>query len=100
MRNGEVEVDETFNGGKARNMHKDRKMRVQKAGRNTGGKAVVLGMLQCGGRIRTSVTPDRGNASIQPIVRGSEPGANIHADDRGYDWKMSEYKTATFTLAG
>ena len=27
---GEVEVDETFIGGKARNMHKDRKRRVQK----------------------------------------------------------------------
>jgi len=31
---GEVEVDETFIGGKARNMHKDRKARVQKHGRN------------------------------------------------------------------
>src|SRR6202142_479987 len=39
---GEVEVDETFIGGKARNMHAERKVRVQKAGRNTGGKAVVL----------------------------------------------------------
>jgi hypothetical protein len=27
---GEVEVDETFIGGKARNMHEDRKRRVQK----------------------------------------------------------------------
>src|SRR5713226_8383343 len=29
---GEVEVDETFIGGKARNMHKDRKIRYQKDG--------------------------------------------------------------------
>ena len=35
---GEVEVDETIIGGKARNMHKDRKARVQKGGRNTGAR--------------------------------------------------------------
>src|ERR1700738_4073654 len=45
---GEVEVDESFIGGKARNMHKDRKRRVQKEGRNLGGKTIVLGMLERG----------------------------------------------------
>src|SRR6266571_2036246 len=55
---GEVEVDETFIGGKARNMHKDRKERVQKFGRNTGGKAVVLGMLQRGGKVRATVVAE------------------------------------------
>ena len=50
---GEVEVDETFIGGKARNMHKDRKRR------NLEGAAAVLavkrspmGMLERGGKIR------------------------------------------------
>jgi transposase-like protein len=51
---GEVEVDETYIGGKARNMHKDRKVRVQKEGRNTGGKSVVLGMSERKGRVRAS----------------------------------------------
>jgi transposase-like protein len=89
---GEVEVDETFIGGKARNMHKDRKRRVQKEGRNTGGKAVVLGMLQRGGKIRASVVPDRTKASIQPLVRGSvEPGTQIHSDEHGLNWQMDEY---------
>jgi hypothetical protein len=32
---GEVEVDETFIGGKAGNMRKDRKARVQKEGGNS-----------------------------------------------------------------
>src|SRR5215469_8868819 len=64
---GEVEVDETYIGGKARNMHKDRKRRVQQHGRNTGGKAVVLGILQRGGKVVASVVPDRTKASIQPI---------------------------------
>src|SRR5579872_4246614 len=73
--NGEVEVDETYIGGKARNMHKDRKRRVQAVGRNHGNKSVVLGMLERDGRVRASVIPDRTKPSIQPIVRGSvEPG--------------------------
>ena len=89
---GEVEVDETFIGGKARNMHKERKLRAQAAGRNTGGKSIVLGMLERGGTVRASVIPDRTNASIQPLVRGNvEPGAQIHSDEHGGPWRMDEY---------
>jgi transposase-like protein len=89
---GEVEVDETFIGGKARNMHKDRKRRVQAQGRNTGGKAVVLGMLERGKQIRAAVVPDRTKASIQPVVMGSvQPGAEIFSDEHGSLWKMDEY---------
>ncbi|HEX4231579.1 MAG TPA: IS1595 family transposase [Bryobacteraceae bacterium] len=75
---GEVEVDETFIGGKARNMHKERKRRVQKESGNTGGKAVVLGLLQRDGKVLASVITDRTKASIQPIVRGSvEPNSTL-----------------------
>jgi transposase-like protein len=92
MLGGEVEIDETFIGGKARNMHKDRKARVQKHGRNTGGKAVVLGMLERSGKVVASVIPDRTKASIQPIVRGSvEAGTQIHSDEHGDNWRMDEY---------
>jgi hypothetical protein len=89
---GEVEVDETFIGGKARNMHKDRKRRAQSEGRNTGGKAIVLGMLERRGKIVTSVIPDRTKASIQTIVRGSvDPGSEIHSGEHGDTWRMDEY---------
>src|SRR5437588_1458720 len=47
---GEVEVDETFIGGKARNMHeRERKEKIH----GTGGtdKAMVLGMVERGGRV-------------------------------------------------
>jgi transposase-like protein len=92
---GEVEVDETFIGGKARNMHKERKARVQKEGRNTGGKSVVLGMLERGGRVRATVIPDRTKKSIQSIVAGSvEPGSKIMADEHGEQWKMADYETS------
>jgi transposase-like protein len=56
---GEVEVDETFIGGKARNMHKDRKRRVMKGkrgGADSGNKTIVLGMLERGGRVRATVS--------------------------------------------
>ena len=38
-------------------------------GRNTGGKRVVLGVLERGKTIRTAVIEDRKNASIRPVVR-------------------------------
>jgi transposase-like protein len=48
---GEVEIDETFIGGKARNMHKSKRARVISG---TGGKdkEIVLGMLERGGNVR------------------------------------------------
>jgi transposase-like protein len=89
---GRVEVDETFIGGKARNMHKDRKARVQAEGRNTGGKTIVMGLLQRGGKVRATVIPDRTKAIMQPIVRGSvEEGTTIYSDEHGDNWKMPEY---------
>jgi hypothetical protein len=48
---GEVEVDETFIGGKARNMHLSKRARRITG---TGGKdkAAVMGMVERGGRVR------------------------------------------------
>jgi transposase-like protein len=91
---GEVEIDETFIGGKARNMHKDRKRRVQKQGRNTGGKAVVLGMLERGNKVRATVVPDRHKSTIQPIVRSNvEPGTEVFADEQAWYWRMDDSYT-------
>jgi hypothetical protein len=61
----EVEVDETFIGGKARNMHKSKKVRVQmKAG--TGRKAVVMGLLDREQRkIRATVIPNTKRGILQ-----------------------------------
>ncbi|MDX2149175.1 MAG: IS1595 family transposase [Bryobacteraceae bacterium] len=95
---GEVEVDETFIGGKARNMHKDRKRRVQMHGRNTGGKAIVLGMLERktegkAKRIRATVIKDRTRASIAPEVQSAvEKGSTIHSDEHGTQWRMEDYE--------
>ena len=54
---GEVEVDATFIGGKARNMHKDK--RAEKIhGRGAAGKAIVIGVLERNGEVRTKVIPN------------------------------------------
>jgi transposase-like protein len=48
---GFVEVDETYVGGKAKNMHKDvRARKIQ--GRGASGKAMVLGPIERGGKVR------------------------------------------------
>jgi transposase-like protein len=52
---GHVEVDETFIGGKARFMHKDRRARFQKGRRKTIGKVAVMGLLQRHGKDGHSV---------------------------------------------
>jgi transposase-like protein len=51
---GEVEVDETFIGGKARNMHRSKRERVITG---TGGKdkTIAFGMVERGGEVRTMV---------------------------------------------
>ncbi len=90
---GEVEVDETLIGGKARNMHKDRKIKVQMDGRNTGGKTTVIGILERGtGKVRTKVASDRKKNTLQPFVKANvETGTQIHSDEYGDQWRMDEY---------
>ncbi len=65
---GEVEVDETFIGGKARNMHKHERARKITG---TGGKdkTIVLGIRQRGGEIRATVVPNARRRTLQGRVR-------------------------------
>lgn len=90
--NGEIEVDETFIGGKARNMHKARKERAQKlGGRNIANKSIVIGMLERKGRVRATVAADRTASTMQEAVLGNvERGAQIYSDEAGRGWKMRE----------
>jgi transposase-like protein len=65
---GEVEVDETFIGGKARNMHLDKR---QRRITGTGGKdkTAVMGILERNGEVRTMVVPSRRKKVLQEEVR-------------------------------
>ena len=55
---GEVEVDETFIGGKARNMH-SRSAEQKITGRGPEGKAIVAAVLERRGEVRATVVEDR-----------------------------------------
>lgn len=81
---GEVEVDETFIGGKARNMHKGRKERaLGKKGGGVVGKVGVQGMLQRGGKIRTEVIEDTRMTTVVPNVKAHvEEGAKVFTDEQ------------------
>lgn len=76
-----VEVDETFIGGKARNMHKSRRIKM-KVREGNWAKTVVMGMLERGGKIKTQVTASRKRPACEQIVRENiVPGANVITDE-------------------
>lgn len=89
---GEVEADETFIGGKARNMHLSVKARRITG---TGGKdkTAVMGLLERGGKIRTIVVPSREKNVLQTEVRKHvEAGAALYTDALlSYNGLASDY---------
>ena len=81
-----VEADETFIGGKARNMHRSKRERLSRDGGMQGGhgKAVVMGILERGGQVKASVIPDRKHYITEQIVRELvHPGSEVHTDEFG-----------------
>lgn len=80
----EVEVDETFIGGKARNMHKSKKIGKGYQHRGIVNKTVVMGMLERGGKVSTKIIQERDENTLQGNVRASvEKGAAVFTDE----WK-------------
>jgi transposase-like protein len=82
---GAVEVDETFIGGKARNMHKGAYLRKIKFARNTGNKAIAFGILDRDAKtIRTAVIEDRKIETVIPLIKENiNAGSAIFTDDMG-----------------
>jgi transposase-like protein len=81
---GHVEADETFIGGKARNMHKSKRERVITG---TGGKdkTAVMGILERGkdgtSNVRATVIPNRKKSALQKEVRKHvEAGSALYTD--------------------
>jgi transposase-like protein len=76
----EVEVDETFVGGLARNMHADkRKRRITNTG--TKDKTAVQGILERGGEVRAAVVSNRKKHLLQSNIRAHiKAGSAIYTD--------------------
>jgi len=90
--NGEVEVDETFIGGKARNMHKDvRARKISGRGKHMTDKVAVMGLLERGGRVRTQVIADRSSETLQGLVREHvTTGTEVFTDELHGYWGLNE----------
>ena len=64
---GEVEIDETFVGGKNKNRHKDKKV-AKCQGRSFKDKVPVFGMLQRNGHVSAIVVPDTKASTLKPLI--------------------------------
>jgi transposase-like protein len=74
-----VECDETFIAPNPRKMHKSQRVKVAASG---GSKAVVMGMLERGGRVKAQVIPARHKMHMNPVMTNNvESGANIITDE-------------------
>src|SRR5215813_5430362 len=94
----EVEVDESFIGGKARNMHKSVKARrITGQGHNNIDKVIVMGVLERGdkgkSKVRTQVISDRRRETLHPIVKENvTAGTALYSDELwGYTGLEDEY---------
>jgi transposase-like protein len=97
---GEVELDETFIGAKARNMHKAKRAeKIQ--GRGPDGKEIVFGMVERGGKVIATHVESRKKKELQKVVREHvEAGAAIFSDELlSYDGLESDYKHAVINHA-
>lgn len=75
---GSVEVDETFIGGKARNMHASKRKHLGTGG---AGKVAVMGLLERHGEVRTMVVSNTRRETLQPHVeKHIEQGSNVYTD--------------------
>lgn len=87
---GDVEIDETFVGGKNINRHKDKK--VEKCqGRSYKDKVPVFGILERGGNLFAKVVPNTQAKTLVPIVKKNvDVGSSVYTD--GWSYKGLEKK--------
>ena len=95
---GHVEVDETYIGGKARNMHADKRMAMMgEKGNRWAGKIAVMGLLERrpegASRVRVLPVENVRQSRLHPQVRAHvEAGANLYTDALHSYKGLTEYQ--------
>jgi transposase len=85
MFGGEIEVDESYFGGR----------RKGQRGRGAAGKIPVFGLLKRGGKVYTKIIPDASSATLMPIMEGKiVPDSIVYSDCwKGYNvLDVSDFK--------
>jgi transposase-like protein len=99
---GVVEVDETWIGGKARNMHKAARLRMRQSSgtKKHYGKSPVIGLIERGGKVHAEAVPNVRHNTVHDVIdRGVEIGASVYTDahksyhglDLKYDWRVVDH---------
>ncbi|MFC2001187.1 IS1595 family transposase [Chloroflexota bacterium] len=80
-----VELDETYIGGKAKNMHRAKRERL--GGRGTAGKIAVFGAVERQGRVVAVTVPNVDRVTLLPHIRKHVmPASTVYTDEMGaYD---------------
>jgi len=80
--NGKVEVDETYVGGKAHNMHQSKRAKL--GGRGTAGKTAVFGAVERSGKVIAIAVPNVDEGTLLPRVKKYVmPASIIYTDEMG-----------------
>lgn len=89
---GEVEIDETFVGGKESNKHQSKKT-GSKRGHSIELKTVVMGMKQRDGQVRAGVIDNTRAATLRHIVQENvAKGSTVYTDEhQGYNDLRHDY---------
>jgi len=96
---GDIEVDETYVGGKNKNRHSDKKVKKSQ-GRSYKDKTPVFGMIERGGKLVAKVVPDVKGNTLKTIIYDSvDFGSILHTDEwlayqglhREYDHRVVEH---------
>ena len=87
--NSEVEVDEAYIGGKLKNMHAHKRIKITKEGGDPNAtKTIVMGFLDREQRkIRTTIVPNTSRATLQAqVLKHVAEDSNVYTDEaRAYD---------------